>query len=91
MKKALFVALAVLGIAGYFASCAMAADSDKASGPNTSSYPVKEAVMAAPNAVAAGTEAAAPVVADTVQAVATPVADAASAVAAPITEGDNSK
>jgi len=84
MKRSIFIILAVLCVAGYFTSCAMA-------GEECTSDPVKEVVMAAPNAVAAGTEAAAPAVADTVKAVATPIADAASAVTEPLMEGDSAK
>lgn len=87
MKRSLFMALAILGVVGYFTTCAMAADSES----KASSDPVKEVVMAAPNAIADGTEAAAPVVADTVKAVATPVADIASEVTSPLTGSDESK
>ena len=91
MKRSLFMVLAILGVAGYFATCAMAADSEKSGCAASSSDPVKEVVMAAPNAVAAGTEAAAPAVSDTVKAVATPVADAASAATSPLTGSEDAK
>ncbi|MFA5143333.1 MAG: hypothetical protein WC522_04095 [Candidatus Omnitrophota bacterium] len=91
MKRSLFMVLAVLGVTGYFTACAMAADSEGSGCSTTSSDPVKEVVMAAPNAVAAGTEAAAPAVSDTVKAVATPVADAASAATAPLTGSEEAK
>ena len=91
MKRSLFMVLAILGAAGYFATCAMAADSEGSGCAKDSSDPVKEVVMAAPNAVAAGTEAAAPAVSDTVKAVATPVADVASAATAPLTGSGESK
>ena len=89
MKRSVFMVLAILGVAGYFATCAMAADNEGSG--TTSSDPVKETVMAAPNAVADGTEAAAPVVSDTVKAVAEPVADVASAATAPLTGSGESK
>ena len=91
MKRSVFMVLAILGVAGYFATCAMAKDNEGSGCASTSSGPVKEVVMAAPNAVAAGTEAAAPAVADTVKAVATPVADAAAAATAPLTGSDEEK
>ena len=87
MRKSLAVLFMVLGLAGLIVTCAIAADDENA-------QPIKDVVMAPPQAVAAATDAAAPaipgavkVVSDTTAPIVPPVADAINATAAPVAQG----
>lgn len=93
MKKFMVVFLVALGVVGFAATCAIAADSEKAPGAE----PVKDAVLAGPVAVKTVADAAAPAVpgapetVDAVTTVTSPVvtgvADATAAVVAPVYPG----
>ena len=87
MRKSLAVLFMALGLIGLIVTCAVAADNDKTD-------PVTSTVMAVPNAVQAGTDAAAPVipgavkvVSDTTAPIVPPAADAINATAAPVAQG----
>lgn len=87
MRKSIAVLFIALALGGLFAACAIAADDE-------STKPVKDAVMAVPQAVQAGTDAAAPaipgavkVVSDTTAPIVPPAADAINATAAPVAQG----
>ena len=87
MRKSVVVLFMVLGLIGLVVTCAVAADNDK-------TEPIKSAVMAVPEAVQAGTDAAAPVipgavkvVSDTTAPIVPPAADAINAMVAPVAQG----
>ena len=87
MRKSLAVLFIALGLIGFAVTCAIAADDENM-------QPIKDVVMAVPNAVQASTDAAAPavpgavkVVSDTTAPIVPPAADAINATAAPVAQG----